>query len=300
MDKLEQLTVIGTGLLGTSVALGVRAAGLAHRIVGVGRRAATLDAAYATGGYDEVTSDLPAAVRRSDLILIAVPLSGFDSVFQQLATIVRDDAVLTDVGSTKQSVLAAARKRLSHPGRFVGSHPMAGREQQGPEAASAELCRGKPCIITPEPDTDADALAVVDGLWEALGMRLIRMSAEEHDRETAVISHLPHAMAALIVQVAAELGGWDVASTGFRDTTRLASSNPPMRADILSANRDQVLEALAAMRGQIGRLEAILVRRDRDSLLDLLEQSQRARDRWLSGRPDLRKSAEDPPGQEGE
>ena len=284
--QLDRVAIIGTGLLGTSVGLALKAAGYTGEVIGVGRRQATLERALAVGGIDTATTDLPEAVRTSQLALIAVPLGGFDATLAKLAPHVHDKLILTDVGSTKGSVLAAARRHLNRPQRFVGSHPMAGSEKQGPEAACATLFAGKPCIVTPEPDTDAEALACVEQLWQALDMTLLRMSAEEHDRATATVSHLPHAAAVLVVQVALAQGGWDVASTGFRDTTRLASSNPPMRADIMVSNRAALLEALKALRGEIDQLSDALERNDRDALLALLERSQHARNEWIEQRGD--------------
>ncbi|MEX0655591.1 MAG: prephenate dehydrogenase [Phycisphaeraceae bacterium] len=284
ISQIKQVAILGTGLLGTSVALGLKAGGYPGRIVGVARRAETLEQARAAGALDHGTTDLGEALADSDLAILAVPLGQFDRMFQAIAEHEHDGLVLTDVGSTKLSVLAAARKHLKHPERFVGAHPMAGSEQQGPEGARADLCQGKPCIITPGNDTDEDALAVVEAFWSSLGMTLIRMSAHEHDAQTATISHLPHAMAVLLVLVAAERGGLDIASTGFRDTSRLASSNPPMRADILMANREQVLDALTTLGHRLDRLIGVLDQNDRTGLTAMLEHARQVRDGWLAER----------------
>lgn len=277
-----RVAIVGTGLLGASVGLSLRRLNLAQRVVGVGRTTETLDEARRIGAIDEGTTDYAAALADASLCIVAVPLSGFEAVFRAIAPHDHVGLVITDVGSTKASVHAAADAALPDPSRFVGSHPMAGSEKRGPGAASAELLPGKPCIVTTEATTSPDAAALVEGLWAALGMRIIRMSAADHDRQTAAISHLPHAAAAMLVQVAAQLGGWDIASTGFRDTTRLASSNPPMRADILAANRPAVLEAIDAFAAQLDRLRAALQNEDRAALLALLEDSQQRRDRWIA------------------
>ncbi|MFA9477164.1 prephenate dehydrogenase [Phycisphaerales bacterium AB-hyl4] len=287
IQQIEQVAILGAGLLGTSVGLGLKAAGYAGRVVGVARSEETLAAAKQRGAIDHGTTDVGEAVKASQLAIVAVPLGQFDRMFQQIAEHEHDGLIITDVGSTKQSVIASAREHLKHPGRFVGAHPMAGSEQQGPEGAQADLCRGKPCIITPGNDTDEDALATVEAMWKSLGMTLIRMSAHEHDVQTATISHLPHAMAVLLVLVAAERGGWDVASTGFRDTTRLASSNPPMRADILMANREQVIEALNTLGHRLDRFIDVLDRGDRGGLLAMLEHARQVRDDWVAHRDDI-------------
>jgi len=277
-----RVAIIGTGLLGASVGLSLRRLKLARQVVGVGRSARTLDEAQTLGAIDQATDDYAAALADASLCIVAVPLSCFETVFRSIAPHDHAGLVITDVGSTKASVHAAANAALPDASRFVGSHPMAGSEKRGPGAARPDLLPGKPCIVTTEAGTNPDAAARVEGLWAALGMRVIRMSAADHDRQTAAISHLPHAAAVLLVQVAAQLGGWDIASTGFRDTTRLASSNPPMRADILDANRDAMLEALDAYAGQLDRLRAALQNEDRAALLALLEDSQQRRDQWLT------------------
>ncbi|MFW6059498.1 MAG: prephenate dehydrogenase [Phycisphaeraceae bacterium] len=288
LPQIEQVVIVGTGLLGTSVGLALKAGGYAGRVVGVARRAATAEQARAIGGIDVASTELESAVRGSQLLILAVPLGAFDAMLARIAPLAHDELVLTDVGSTKGSVLAAAHRHLAQPARFVGAHPMAGSEQKGPEAACATLFQGKPCVITPEAETDSAALELVELLWSGLGMKLLRMSADEHDAAVATVSHLPHAMAALLVQVAQQRGGWEVASTGFRDTTRLASSNPPMRADILSANRAAVLEALGVMRERIDALAALLERGDDEAVLALLEESRAARERWLQQRADAK------------
>lgn len=282
--ELRRIVVIGPGLLGGSVGLGLVAAGYRGELVGVSRRRATLDAALAAGCIHRGTTDLAAGVEAADLVLLATPLGTFPAILQQLASCLPDHAVITDVGSTKGSVLAAARSALlpSQYPRFVGSHPMAGSEKQGPEAASRDLFHGKPCVIAAEPGTDPRALALVQTLWRVLGMRLLHMTAREHDQYTAVISHLPHLASVLLALVARDRGGTHIASTGFRDTTRLASSNPVVRADILLNNRTAVLDAIDALAGRLGELRASLEAADGPALLATLSTAKAFRDRWLA------------------
>ena len=226
MSVPDPITIIGTGLLGTSLAAALRARGFAGRITGLAHQQSTAERAHATGFYNAVTTDPTDVIPDAAMIVVAVPLSGFGDVFDLIAAHARPDAIVTDVGSTKLGPLTDARTRLPKPARFVGAHPMAGKEQAGPDAADAELFIGKPCIVCPESDTDPDAAAAVEELWQYVGMQILRMTADEHDRQTALTSHLPHAVSSLLALVAAEQGGWDVASTGFASTTRLASSNP--------------------------------------------------------------------------
>ena len=278
------LTIIGTGLVGASIGLGLRAAGFKGHLIGVGRRTSTVQRAVELGCIDEASTDPAAATARSDLLVLATPLGRFAALLDQIAPHAGDRLVITDVGSTKKQVCDDARRLLKRPQRFVGCHPMAGSEQQGPDAARDGLFRGRPCIVTPAPDADADALQLVESLWASLGMTLLRMSAQEHDRQTAVISHLPHAVAVLLIGVAAERGGWPIASTGFRDTTRLASSNPPMRSDIMLANRDALIEALDVFAAHMGRLRCCLTEADDGGLLEWLSNQKQVRDKWLDDR----------------
>ena len=284
MLQVERILIIGTGLIGSSIGMGLKQAGFRGQIVGAGGRQGAVGRALAAGAIDRVAADLTVELRGCQLAVISVPLSGFETIFRQVAHGDHDDLIITDVGSTKLSVLEAARKWLPGPQRFVGGHPMAGSEQQGPEAARCDLFVGKPCILTPESDTDSSALRLTESLWKMLGMSVIQMSAREHDKQTAIISHLPHAVAVLLVQVVSAAGGWDIASTGFCDTTRLASSNPPMRADIMMANRSQILKALDAFGVQLDVVREVLEKEDESALVDLLQRSKEARDQWIKNR----------------
>ena len=339
----SSVVIVGCGLLGTSLGLALRGTGWRGTIVGVARREATLAAAKRMGGIDrgcisvdeamaavaEAASGVAcgadagaepqpgttdACVREAStagsgpvLVVMGVPLGHFDAVFEQLAghgaMLMQRGAVLTDVGSTKASVLASATRHLPTglAARFVGSHPMAGSERQGPEHATADLFAGKPCVTTPieantvdlnaadaPVPTDPAALAGVEAMWWAIGMRVLRLTPAEHDEQVAAISHLPHAAACLLIETVEQLGGWEIASTGLRDTTRLASSNPPMRADIMAANREAIDAALGRFIQNAQRLrEAIFASgEDPETLLAYLHARRDRRDRWEHGEAD--------------
>lgn len=277
--------IIGTGLLGGSLGLAMKAAGYGGRLVGLNRRAETSAAALRVGAIDEVIEDYAGAAS-ADLIVVGVPLSAFAQVFEHLGPHVKPSAVVTDLGSTKQSVQADAEAKLPNPSRFVGSHPMAGSEKQGPEAAYAELFEGKPCVITPSETSDADAVATVESLWQALKMDLIKMTPVAHDQQVAATSHLPHALAVTLVNTVAELTGYDTASTGFRDTTRLAASNPSMRLDIMQANCGALTDTIDAAIERLESLKQALNDRGSDALLDLLNAAQQNRADWMKSRGD--------------
>ena len=280
----DRLVVIGPGMLGTSLALGLKQRGFTGQIVALGRSRATLDRAAQTGAYDALCDDPAQALSGATLAVIAVPLSGFRAVFAQLAEHGPEGMVITDVGSTKASVIADAKASFSDLSRIIGAHPMAGSEQAGPNAGNADLFVDRPCILTLAGTEDQDAVELVTRMWQTLGMQILTLTPLEHDQQVAVVSHLPHLAAVMLVEIAEQMGGLDLASTGYRDTTRLASSNPPMRADILLANRQAVLDALGAMGEKCSRLRQLLESGDREAILSLLEDCKNSRERWLSQR----------------
>jgi prephenate dehydrogenase len=277
----DRLVIIGSGLLGTSVAMGLKARGFTGTITALCRSQVSADKALATGAYDHATHDPASALADATLAVIAVPLSGFAAVFAQIAEYGAADLVITDVGSTKASVIVDARAHLTDLSRVIGAHPMAGSEKSGPDAGEADLFVGKPCILTLSDSDEPAAVALVRGLWATLGMSVLVMSPQEHDEKVAVVSHLPHLAAVMLVQAAEELGGLDLASTGYRDTTRLASSNPPMRADILMANRESVDQALEVLAARLESMRLALQSGDPQAILELLNTARESRERWL-------------------
>lgn len=283
IPDMSQVTIIGTGLLGGSVGLALRATGFRGRIVGFGRRQATLDAALAGHCIDRIATDLADAAREADLVILATPVASISEYLKQLSPLVSPQAVITDVGSTKLRIVEAAEATLAHPGRFVGAHPMAGSEAHGPEAARADLFRHKPVILTPMPATDAAALALVEQVWQSLGMRLHHMTPAEHDQTVARISHLPHLAAVLLVRLAERGEGMRVASTGFASTTRVASGEPEVWADIFIENREAVLAVLDEWQSMLGDFRGLLEQGGRDDLLKLLRSAQQSRDSWIHG-----------------
>lgn len=290
MDRIDQLAIIGTGLLGTSLGLALKQRGFPGRLVGLGRREATLERARQRGAVDQTSTDPAAVLPEAKLVVAAVPLGGFEAVFKQLAPHQHAEMVVTDVGSTKAGVLAAAKRHLPRPEQFIGAHPMAGSEQAGPDAADPGLFEGKPCILTPDQPSDEQARAEVRSLWERVGMAVATMPAEAHDRQAATISHLPHILAGLLVETARERGGWELASTGFRDMTRLASANPPMWADILTSNREPIRHLIQTFQQQLQTMDERLAAADHQALLDWLQQQKDHRESWLTRFEDRRRN----------
>ncbi|MEM9881427.1 MAG: prephenate dehydrogenase [Planctomycetota bacterium] len=284
-DAVSRVVIVGTGLVGASVGLGLKRAGFTGRVVGVGRTPATLETAKRVGAIDEGTADLAEAVTHDGklVVVVCVPVGTMGEVFRGLAPHQRRGLYVTDAGSTKLSVAADGRRYLTQPQFFVPAHPMAGSERSGPEAADGGLFRGRPCVLCPHDDAADDAVSAVRGMWEALGATIHVMTADQHDKQVAAVSHLPHLVAVLLAHTADDLGPLGLASTGFRDTTRLASSNPPMRTDIVAANAKPIGEALDRLAANLNELRGLVRKGRTDDLLDLFTDAAAIRDAWLDG-----------------
>jgi prephenate dehydrogenase len=286
VNALRRVAIAGVGLIGGSCALAWKRAGCVQHIVGIGRGGANIQRALELGVIDEIATDTASGVRDADAVLVAVPVGQFPRVLSEARDALRPDAILTDGGSTKQDVVAAARLALGPRfSRFVPAHPIAGAEQSGVEAARADLYAGRNVVLTPLPDTDADAVEGVSGLWAACGARLSVLTPDTHDAVFAAVSHLPHALAfALVDMIAAradagELFGY--AAGGFRDFTRIASSSPEMWRDICLANRDALLRELDSFATSLGTLRELVDRGDGVGLEALFDRARRARNAWI-------------------
>lgn len=285
---IERLAVIGVGLIGGSFALALKAAGAVKHVVGMGRSRASLERARALGLVDEVASD-PAALRGCDFVLLAAPVGAYESILRSIASQLEPHAVITDGGSTKQDVVAAARAAFAEHdwvlARFVPGHPIAGAERSGPEAARAALYQNRQVVLTPLPENSAETIARVEAMWKICGAAVHRMTPEEHDRVFAAVSHLPHALAfALVDSIASRPNAstlFQHAASGFRDFTRIASSDPEMWRDICLANRDVLLGELAAYKAALARIESHLQAADGAALEALFDRARTARNRWL-------------------
>jgi prephenate dehydrogenase len=291
---LGKVVVVGVGLIGGSFALALKGAGAVATVVGVGRGASNLNSARQLGIADRTwtldqrwTHELIDA----DLVLLATPVGQIPALLAAIAPALGPATVVTDAGSTKQDVIAAARRYLGAAlPRFVPGHPIAGTERSGAAAASDALFRGRPVILTPLPETAADAQKRVADTWTACGGVVGTLEAARHDEIFAAVSHLPHALAfALVAQLAARADAVDYfryAATGFRDFTRLASSDPEMWRDVCLGNAAALRRELSAYRGELDRLDALLVSADGDGLVALFERARDARNAWLASHRD--------------
>ena len=282
--EIDRVVLFGVGLLGGSIGLALRQSGWAGRLIGLGRRQSTLDAALQAGCIDEGTADAHAALAGGGLVIVCTPVSAVSQALSLIAQHAPPGTVVTDVASTKRQVCDAAADLLPQPNLFVPAHPMAGGEMHGPEHARAGLFVGRPCILTPAPTTDPSAIALVESLWTTLGLRLVHMDADEADRQAARISHLPHAVAMMLVELADRMGGLDVASTGFRDTTRVASGDPQIWRDIFSSNRQGTVESIDAFIAAMQSMRDLLDTGDDDGLKRLLTHCKTVRDQWVQQR----------------
>ena len=288
---LDKLTIIGAGLLGGSIGLAARARGLAKRVSALVRRPESVAECRALGIADEVTLDLSEAVAGADLIVLCSPISGMAGLAKRTLPDLKPGAIITDVGSTKQQLVAKLTPLYAGAGaRFVGSHPMTGSDQAGPSAARAGLFDGTVCVVTPIRDTDADALATVNDFWTGLGSRPIVMPADTHDRLVARCSHLPHLLAsALAMRVLDPAHGEQQAqlcATGFRDMTRLASGSPVMWRDIVGSNRNDILAAIDEFADELGQLRGLIAGDSPEAIETWLQRARVARDNWNNSADD--------------
>ena len=289
---IKRLTIIGVGLIGGSLARAVKRAGLCGEIVGSGRDVAQLRKAVELGVIDRYDIDIASAVRDADMVVIAVPLGAMEQVLRALVGHIRADAIITDVGSAKASVVSAARNVFGEvPANFVPGHPIAGTEKNGVEASFAELFQGRRVILTPLPHTDVHALAQVHLLWRAAGAEVVEMGVEHHDEVLAATSHLPHILAYALVDTLVRMDAcgdanpdsseeiFRFAAGGLRDFTRIASSDPTMWRDICLANRPAIITLLERFRGDLDALTELIRTSDSERILAVFSRAKAARDR---------------------
>ncbi|MFO0013714.1 MAG: prephenate dehydrogenase [Planctomycetota bacterium] len=238
----QRVCIIGVGLLGGSIGLALHRRRLAQEVVGVGRTKSRLETALRRGAIDIATDDIREGAKDAELVIACVPIQSIVDTLEQAAEVVAPHAILTDVGSTKQSIVRAAAGRLADT-QFVGSHPIAGGHHSGVEHAVGTLLEGALVVITPSAQTDPNLVARISDFWESLGSRICELSPAEHDSALAISSHLPHMVAsALAIATPDELIPF--VGKGWMDSTRIASSNPQLWRQILEENHGPALQAL--------------------------------------------------------
>lgn len=284
---IQQLTILAPGLLGASLGQAVAQARLADRIHVWARRPETRLACEQADWCNAAPDEPEEAVRDANLIVLCMPVADIVPWVERIAPHLREGAYVTDVGSTK-SVICRQAHAVLPPGRhFIGSHPMAGSERTGMENARADLFAGRPCFVTPLPESDATATQDIVHFWSALGMQVTALSPEKHDEIVAAVSHLPHLMAsALCLALRQGEPNWaQLAGNGLRDTTRIAAGSPSLWRDICEQNRDEILRALDRFEASFGHLRSALENRDFHSLEHLLDLGKQYR-QTLDGAPE--------------
>ena len=279
---IRRLAVVGLGLLGGSVAKAARERGLAREVVAVGRRMEALTAALRERVVDRATTDLDEGVAAADFVILATPVATIEALLPKLWPAAADGATITDVGSTKGAIVRGAeRLAADRPLAFVGSHPMAGSELSGYEAARADLFDEALVIVTPADRTDPGAVKRVSEFWEALGARVSTMDPDTHDRAVAAVSHLPHLVAYALVEAVARMDSscFDVAARGFKDATRIAASDAHVRREIFLTNRAALGEALAAFKASLAELERLIAGESGAALEQELDRIRQIRSR---------------------
>jgi prephenate dehydrogenase len=282
---LAKVVIFGVGLIGGSFALALRQAGAAASIVGMGRSPLALERALELGIIDSIGASVQDAMRGASLVLVAAPVAQTEAILASLLPYLEEGTVLTDAGSTKSDVAAAARRALGQrAAQFVPGHPIAGRESNGPDAALADLYRGKKAVLTPLPENSVADVHRVAAAWRACGAIVHQLTAAEHDMVFAAVSHLPHLLAFGLVDDIARKPHADLlfqyAASGFRDFTRIAASSPEMWRDISLANRDALLGELDAYLAQLTGMRASLAASDGAALEAVYANAQRARRQW--------------------
>jgi len=282
---IGKLCIVGVGLIGGSVARALRECQCVDSIVGTGRDADHLQRAEQLGVIDAYTTDLARAVESADVVVIAVPLGAMRSVLSEIKPHLSARTILTDVGSVKQSVIAAVQDVFGElPANFVPGHPIAGTEKSGVDASFAELFQHRRVILTPHAACDRNALNQVTRLWQACGAQVMEMDAQHHDAVLAATSHLPHMLAYALVDTLARMDDsqeiFEFAAGGFRDFTRIASSDPLMWHDICLANREQLVSVMRAFSDDLHRLCDAMEKGDGDFLKETFTRAKNARDKF--------------------
>lgn len=283
---IPRLAIIGVGLIGGSLSLALKEAGVVGEVVGCGRGKPNLEKALELGVIDRYTRDPVEAVKDADVIFLATPVKTLGTVTEELLPGLKPGAIITDGGSVKGEVINIIEPLMPEGVHFVPGHPIAGTEKSGAEAAFSTLYRGKRCILTPTENTDQDALERVTRMWQTAGSEVVSMPVEKHDRVLAAISHLPHMVAYSLVNAVGSYDQYEenileYSAGGFRDFTRIASSDPVMWRDIAETNRDALLEMMEQFECFFSELKAEISAGKGDKLFEFFLRSKQLRDAIL-------------------
>ncbi len=283
---IPRLAIIGVGLIGGSLALALKEAGAVGEVIGCGRGKPNLEKAIELGVIDTYSRDPLEAVADADVIFLATPVKTLGAVTQQCLPGLKPGAVITDGGSVKGDVVRMIEPLLPAGIHFVPGHPIAGTENSGAEAAFSSLYRGKRCILTPTENTDPQALELIERMWRTVGSDVVRMPLEKHDKVLAAISHLPHMVAYSLVNAVGSYDHYEenileYSAGGFRDFTRIASSDPTMWRDIAETNREALLEMMEQFESSLTELKTDIAEGNGEKLFEFFLRSKQLRDTIL-------------------
>jgi prephenate dehydrogenase len=284
LERLGKVVIVGVGLIGGSVGLALRSRGLAAQVTGVGRDIRALNQAKSQGAIDEATTVLSEGIKDADVIVICTPVSRIPGDIRRIAETASADALLTDAGSTKRSIVEAAEGHPVAAGLFVGAHPIAGSERSGAAHARPGLFVDRVCALTPTPRTPRDRLRRAREFWRSLGCHLVEMGPSEHDEVLAFTSHLPHAVAAaLAASVPAE---WlALAGGAYRDVTRVAAADTGLWTAIFRDNRGPLLKALGSLQDRIAAFKYAVMTDDEDAIRRWWDEGRQRRELFESRQP---------------
>ena len=281
---MNRICIIGVGLIGGSFAAGLKQSNQVHTIVGYGRNEANLIKAQELMVIDEYSLDISEALKDVDLVLIATPVNSFKAILEMIKPYITEQVIVTDVGSTKASVINIAKQVFGHmPKNFIPAHPIAGREQSGVEAAQADLFNNKRVIITPEDNSNALSVSAVSALWQSVGAKVEVMDADKHDDLLAMTSHLPHMLAFSLMDylMSSNPDACHYAAGGFKDFSRIASSDAVMWRDICINNPDQIIKHIEGYQESLSSIAHLIKNNQPEELEKLFSDAKSARDNWL-------------------
>lgn len=285
MKQFNKIAIIGVGLIGGSIGLAIKKRHLAIEVVGVFRRKSTLRKALKCKAVDRAVTSIADGVKGADLIIVASPVHSIPKIIKEAARYAKRGATITDAGSTKSWIVGQVDKSLakSRKVHFVGAHPMAGSEHAGVEFAKADLFEGSPCIVTKTAATDGKSLRDIVNFWSQLGAKVKVMSPSSHDKSVSLISHLPH-IAAFALAGSVPKGELQYAAEGFKDTTRVASSDPSLWADIFLTNKKEILRAGKFFQSYYKDILKAISKSDYSKTVNLLKKAKSKRDAFVCGK----------------
>jgi len=280
---IERLAIIGVGMIGSSLALALKRAGVVGHVVGCGRNQANLEKGIELGVIDSYQLSIADAIEAANTVVVAVPLGAMESVFQKISESITDEMVITDVGSAKASVVKIAEACFgARAGQFVPGHPIAGAEKSGVEAGLADLYQNRRVILTPLDSTDPAAITRIEQMWLSCGARIDILGVDHHDKVLAATSHLPHMLAYSLVNYLSNLNEHDeifnYAAGGFMDFTRIASSDPVMWRDVCISNGDALLSFIEGFKNELDQVSSAIRDQDGERLLQLFGKAKSERD----------------------